>query len=56
MFRRPSLLLIVWIVIGILVASSRGYLTGLNDISRILSALLAVLAWPLVLLGINVAI
>ncbi|HVE95299.1 MAG TPA: hypothetical protein VNB24_10280 [Acidimicrobiales bacterium] len=53
---RPSFGVILWIVIGILVASSRGYLNDLNDLSRILSALLAVIAWPLVLLNINVAI
>ena len=56
MFRRPSFLFIIWIVIGILVAADRDYLTGLDDISRILSAVLAVLAWPLVLLNISVAI
>jgi len=53
---RPSYGVILWIVIGILVASSRGYLSDLNDISRVLSALLAVIAWPLVLLNINLAI
>lgn len=53
---RPSFGVILWIVVGILVASSRGYLNDLNDLSRILSALLAVIAWPLVLLNVNVAI
>jgi hypothetical protein len=55
-FRRPSFLFIIWVVVGILVAADRNYLTDLDSISRILSAALAVLAWPLVLLNINVAI
>jgi hypothetical protein len=50
------MLAIVWVVIGVIVAANRDYLTDLNDLSRILSALLAILAWPLVLLNINVAI
>lgn len=48
--------MILWVVVGILIAADRGYLNDLNDISRILSAFLAVLAWPLVLLNISVAI
>jgi hypothetical protein len=46
-----SLLPIVWLVIGVLVASSHGYLGNLGTLGAVLSALLAVLLWPLVLLG-----
>ena len=53
---RPSLIAIAWFVIGIIVAANRGYLTDLNDASAILSAFLAILAWPLVLLNVKVAI
>ena len=56
MFRRPSFFLILWVVVGILVAADRGYMDSLDSISRILSAALAVFAWPLVLLDISVAI
>jgi ABC-type Na+ efflux pump permease subunit len=53
---RPSLLAIVWLVIGLIVAANHGYLGGIKDVSDLLSALLAIVAWPLVLLNVNVAI
>ncbi|MEY2469639.1 MAG: hypothetical protein QOF21_2337 [Actinomycetota bacterium] len=56
MLGRPSLLAVVWLVIGLIVAANNGYLGGISDLSDLLSALLAILAWPLVLLNVNVAI
>ena len=57
MLRRPvSLGFVIWIVIGLIVASNKGFLGRLDDLSGVLSAVLAVLAWPLVLLEIHVAI
>ncbi|HEX7276491.1 MAG TPA: hypothetical protein VF244_03890 [Acidimicrobiales bacterium] len=53
---RLSLGSIIWIVIGVLVAADRGYLDHLDTLSGILSALLAVLVWPLLLLGIHIAV
>jgi len=54
MLHRPvSLGLVIWIVIGLVVASNKGFLRRLDDLSGVLSA---VLAWPLVLLGVHVAI
>ena len=44
---------IVYIVIGLIVASGHGYFSDLNRTMPILSAILAVLAWPLVLIGID---
>ncbi|HJV29924.1 MAG TPA: hypothetical protein VJ645_05340 [Gaiellaceae bacterium] len=52
-FRVPSLL---YVVIGLIVAFVQDYLDSLGTISRILTALLAVLLWPLVLLGFDVRI
>ena len=54
--RRASLGTVVWIIIGVVVAWDRDYLATLNTISSILSALLAIVAWPLVLLDIHVGI
>ena len=55
--RRPvSLGFVVWIVIGLVVAANKGFLAHLDSLSGVLSAVLAVLAWPLVLLNIHVAI
>jgi ABC-type anion transport system duplicated permease subunit len=57
MFRSPvSIGSIIWIVIGVVVASNRGFLGHLDSLSGILSAILAILAWPLVLLDVHVAI
>jgi len=46
----------VWIVVGLVVASGHGYFAHLNAVMPILSAILAVLLWPLVLLGVNLNI
>jgi len=57
MLRRPvSLGFVIWIVIGLVVASNKGFLGRLNDLSGVLSAVLAVLVWPLVLLDVHIAI
>jgi uncharacterized membrane protein YhdT len=47
---------IVYLLIGLLVAYQHGYLAGLTTIGRIFSALLAVVLWPLVLLGVHLTI
>lgn len=44
---------IVYVVIGLVVASGHAYFVHLNVVMPILSAILAVLLWPLVLLGVN---
>jgi hypothetical protein len=49
-------LLIVYIVIGVAVAQSNDYLSGVDSVESILSAILAVLLWPLVLLDVNLNI
>ena len=53
MFKRPiSLVGLIYIIVGIVVAWNRGYIT-VGLLKAVLSALLAVLLWFLVLLGIN---
>ena len=52
-FRVPSLL---YVVIGLVVAFVQDYLDSLGTISRILTALLAILLWPLVLIGFDVRV
>ncbi|MBA2608630.1 MAG: hypothetical protein H0U92_06815 [Actinobacteria bacterium] len=56
MLRRPSLLVILWLVIGLIVAANNGYLGGIKDVSDFLSAVIAIIAWPLVLLSVDVHI
>jgi len=47
---------IVYLVIGIVVAAQRQDLTSLSTLGRIATAVLAILLWPLVLLGVNLTI
>lgn len=55
--RRPvSLGFVIWVVIGLVVAANHGYLDDLGSLSSVLSAALAVLAWPLVVFNVDVAI
>lgn len=53
MHNRSSSFGIIYLIIGLVVAYSNGYLVGLTVIGNLISALLAILAWPLVLLGVN---
>ena len=55
-FRRPGLLGILYLVIGVAVAASYDYLENLNTIRRVFSAVLAIVLWPLLLLGIDLHI
>jgi hypothetical protein len=50
---RLSLSGIIWLVVGVLLASSHHYLNHVNAIKPVVSALLAIVLWPLLLLGIN---
>jgi hypothetical protein len=48
-----SLVTIIYLLIGLVVASSHAFFTNLNTVMPIVSAVLAVLLWPLVLLGVD---
>ena len=57
MLRRPvSLGFVIWIVVGLVVAANKDFLDNLGSVSAVVSAVLAVLLWPLVLLGVHAAI
>lgn len=47
---------IIWLVIGVLLAASHHYFTNINGIRPVVSAALAIVLWPLLLLGINLHI
>jgi hypothetical protein len=49
----PRLAPIVYIVIGVIVASQHSYYAHLATFSQVLSAVVATALWPLVLLGAN---
>jgi hypothetical protein len=50
---RSGLGSIIYLIIGVIVASAHHYLAHVDALKPIVSALLAVALWPLVLLGIN---
>ena len=56
MFIPRNLLILVWVGIGIAVATTHDYFENLETWRRIVSALLAIALWPLVLLGIDLHI
>jgi hypothetical protein len=53
--RRYSLLVLIYVLVGIYVAFARDYIT-LRLLKLVLSALLAIFLWPLVLLGVDLHI
>lgn len=48
-----SIVGIVYLVIGVLVAATKDYLGNINGIGDIINLLLAILLWPLLLLGVK---
>lgn len=47
---------IVYLIVGVVAAANRHYLTSLHTTRQFGSAILAVLLWPLLFLGINLHI
>lgn len=54
--RQVSLGAVVWIVVGLIVASRNGFLDDLGSLSAVLSLILAVAVWPLVILDVHFGI
>jgi hypothetical protein len=48
-----AVIVVVYLVIGLVVAQTEGYLRSLSNLKPLLSALLAILLWPLVLVGVE---
>jgi predicted PurR-regulated permease PerM len=53
--RRHSWLYIIWVIVGLVVAWTHSYIT-VYLLKLVLSALLAIILWPLVLLGVSLHI
>jgi hypothetical protein len=55
--RTPPLLLpMVWIVVGVVVAAIYDYFDSLGTAGRVLTAVTAVLLWPILLFGFEIRI
>ncbi|MGZ4173999.1 MAG: hypothetical protein ACXVQR_05935 [Solirubrobacteraceae bacterium] len=51
-----SLITVVYLVVGAVIATQHHFFDNLNTVKLVLSALLAIVAWPLILLGVNLHI
>ena len=47
---------VIYLVVGVAIAATHHYFEHLSTVKTIVSAVLAVLLWPLLLLGINLHI
>jgi uncharacterized BrkB/YihY/UPF0761 family membrane protein len=54
--RGPSILAIAWIVIGVVVAATQDYFDSLETAGRVLTAIAAILLWPILLVGFDIRI
>ena len=52
----PKLLGAIYVAIGIFLAANKHYFQNLDTVKLVVSALLAILLWPLLLLGIDLHI
>jgi hypothetical protein len=48
-----NLVAVAWVVVGLVLAHSHHYLQNLHHAERIISAVLAVMLWPLLVAGMN---
>lgn len=48
-----SIIGVIYLLIGVVVAGFRGYLVGWNVIGNVLEGLLAILLWPVLLVGVD---
>jgi hypothetical protein len=44
---------LIYLVVGVVIASAHHYFSHVNTLKPLISAVLAVVLWPLILLGIN---
>ena len=51
-----KLVLLIYVAIGVALAANRNYLDNLDTAKRLVSALLAIVLWPLLLVGIDLHI
>jgi len=51
-----SLLAVVYLVAGGIISATHDYWSSLDTVKQIVSAVLATLLWPLILLGVNLHI
>jgi hypothetical protein len=55
-FRFRTLITVAYLIVGLIVAANENYLRELDTVRQIISAILAIVLWPLVLLGVDLHI
>jgi carbon starvation protein CstA len=53
---RFGLIPFIWVIVGVIVAATHNYFEHVDSLRLVGSAILAVLLWPLILLGIDLHI
>jgi ABC-type anion transport system duplicated permease subunit len=56
MRRRIGLVPLIWIVVGVVVAAISDYFDALGTAGQVLTAIAAVVLWPLLLFGFDISI
>ena len=51
-----TLIVAIYLAVGVILANSHHYFRGIHDVKDFISAVLAVILWPLILLGIKLHI
>ncbi len=54
--RVTGLLSILYLVVGVVVAASQNYFSGISQLGDVAEAALAVLIWPVLLFGVDINI
>jgi hypothetical protein len=54
--RLKTLIALAYLIVGLIVAANDHYLRELHNVRQVVSALLAIVLWPLVLLGVDLHI
>jgi hypothetical protein len=49
----PSLLTMIYLLVGVVVAATHDYFRNVDTLDQVVSAILAVVLWPLLFLGIS---
>ncbi|MBA2423960.1 MAG: hypothetical protein H0V58_01225 [Actinobacteria bacterium] len=47
---------VVWLIVGVVVAAANDYFDELGTVGKVLSAIVAVLFWPMLLFGFDVTV
>jgi hypothetical protein len=53
---RSRFITVIWVIVGVAVAAQKHYLDHFGTWRLVLNAILAIILWPLLLLGINLHI